>query len=85
MVVDNVENHRESALVTRVHNPLQGNRTAVGILNGKGEHAVVTPVSCAGKLRDRHDFHSSYSDIDQIIKVAKGSLECAFGSERPGV
>src|ERR1700761_8510773 len=50
VVVDDVKNDGEAFRVCGVNECLQGGGTAVGILNGVREDAVVAPVARAGKL-----------------------------------
>src|SRR5438067_114728 len=64
MVVYDVEDRCEAALVARIYKPLECDGTAVRILNGKWKDTVVTPITCTGKLCDRHDFHSGNSAVN---------------------
>src|SRR4030095_13643795 len=78
MVVDDVENDRQADSVTGVDQSLQPWWAAVGILHGKWIDAVVAPISVAGKLPDRHDFHGGDTEIFELLKIANDRVEGAF-------
>ena len=56
MVVDDIEHNRESLLVTGIHKPLQGTRSAIAVLHREREHTVITPIPRSGELGQRHEF-----------------------------
>jgi hypothetical protein len=55
VVVDDVEDHRQVALVRGIHQAPKLLRPAVGAVWSVERHAVVSPVAVPGKLGDRHD------------------------------
>ena len=55
MVVDDVLDHREPALVGLADEGLEGVRAAVGALDREGVGRVVAPRHVAGELGDGHD------------------------------
>ena len=71
VVVDHVQHHGQSALVTRVDQPLQLSRAAIRILHGKRIDAVVAPIAAAGKLRHRHQFDRGHAQVDQAVQLGR--------------
>src|SRR6267142_6470175 len=69
VVVNHVQNHREAASVAGVDEHFQICRAAVGILRGKWINTVVTPVSRAGELRDRHKLDRGDAELGEIIEI----------------
>ena len=68
--------------MTRIHKLLQPGRASIRILNSERECSVVTPVSRAGKLRNRHELDSANSRFGQFIKVWNDSFERSLSRER---
>src|SRR5580704_12623976 len=85
MVVDHVEHDRDSYPMAGIDQALESIAPAVGILNGEGIRAVVSPVSVARKLGDRHYFNSGNSQIFERIQTRNDGIEGALGRERPDV
>src|SRR5579863_1585048 len=61
VVVNNIERHCNSVLMTSVHKPLERVWASVRFLDCKRIHAVVSPVSTPRKLRHGHNFDCSYA------------------------
>src|SRR5438093_11263101 len=64
VVVYDVEDRCEAALVAGIDEPLECDGTTIRILNRKWKDTVVTPITRTGKLCDRHDFHRGNSGVD---------------------
>lgn len=56
MVVDHIQDDSDAMSVTGIDELLQFARTTVGILNGKGEYAIVAPVAISRELVNGHQF-----------------------------
>src|SRR5689334_4302648 len=81
VVINNVEDDGEALLMTGIDELLQANRTAVAALCSVWKHAVVSPVSIAGKLRDGHKFDCGDAELNEIIESRNDRLERAPGRE----
>ena len=58
MVVNHVHHDGQSPRVSRIDEPLQLLRTSIGVLHGKGMHAVVAPVASARETAPRASVRS---------------------------
>ena len=85
VVVDDVEEDHQPALVRRVDQRLQVVGPAVGGIGGEQGGAVVSPVAGARKVGDRHQLDGGDAKIDQIIEFFDAAGERAGGSERADV
>ena len=81
VIVDDVEEHRDAAGVTGIHQAAQAARPAVGGLGGEEVDAVVAPVARAGKLGDRHELERGDAEVRQRREVGDDRLEGAGGRE----
>ena len=85
VVVDHVEQNRESGAVRGIHQPLEPVRAAVRALHRVERHAVVPPVAAAGELGHRHDLHRRHAELAERGKALDDPVERARGSEGPHV
>ncbi len=69
VVVDDVEHHGQTMPVSRIHQPFQSDRAAVGVLRRERIDAVVAPVARAGKLGDRHQLDGRDAEIAERGQV----------------
>src|SRR4051812_30394067 len=85
MVIDDVENDRETAPMTGVDEPLEALRPAVGILRGERLNAVIAPIPSAGKLRYRHQLQRCNAQLFEIIEARHNGIERPLRRERADV
>src|SRR5258708_37771684 len=69
VIVNDIEEHHQVALVRRVNQGLEIVRRAVGTIRCEGQHAVVTPVARSGKIVDRHEFDGGDADSSEAIEI----------------
>src|SRR5436309_9463196 len=82
VVVDHIQDRSQTSLMTDIDQRLEAAGTAVRILNRVGKYAVIAPVSCSWKLRDRHQLNGSNSNTDELVEVWDDGFERSGGSER---
>jgi hypothetical protein len=85
VVVDDVLDHREAALVAGVDEPLVGGRPAVGLLDGVPEDAVVAPVVRAVERVDRQQLDELDAQLDEVVQPLDRRIQRALGRERADV
>src|SRR5882762_2357984 len=85
VVVDDVQCHGEAPRMCGIHQQLQIVRSSVTILNGKGIHAVIAPISRARKLRDRHYLDGGYTKSGKTIECGAQGTDGSFICEGPHV
>ncbi len=85
MVVDHIENHRQAKLMTSVDQAFETPRSAVGILHGEGQHAVVAPVAATGELRHRHQFDGRDAEVFELGEMRHDGVERASAGEGANV
>jgi hypothetical protein len=81
VVVDHVEQHHDAARVRFVHEPLEILRRSIGRVGRERQHAVVTPVARAGKVRHGHDLERRHARAREVVELADGRGEGALGRE----
>ena len=69
VVVDDVEQHHQSARVRCVDQPLEVIRRAIARRRREWQHAVVSPSARPRKRRDGHQLDGRYAELDQIVEV----------------
>ena len=77
MVVDDIDDHRNSMLMGRLHESLECIGPAVNILNGKGMGWIVAPRKVARKLRDWHHFHRIDTQLLKVGQFFNGTIQRA--------
>jgi hypothetical protein len=82
VVIDDIKNAGEALLMTGVDQPLQTCRSPVTILRSEYVDAVVAPISRAGKLPDRHHFHSGDSQLTEGREAGDDGIEGSFRRKR---
>ena len=85
VVVDHVENDRETALMCRIDQRTQVVRSAIDASRRVKQHAVVTPVACPRKIGDRHDLDCCNAEVDQVIELADRRVEGSLRREGANV
>ena len=81
MVVDDVEQHHQPALVRGLDERFQVLRAAVGRIRRIGQDAVVAPVPPARKIADRHDLDRGDAELDEMVELVDRGAERALGRE----
>ncbi len=69
MIVDDVEDHHQAALMGGIDEPLQAFRAAIGAVRRIKQHAVIAPAAFAGELRDGHQLDGGDAEIDQMVEL----------------
>ena len=77
VIVDHVEDNGHALGVAGIDQPLEIIRAAVGVVHGKWVHSVVSPVSTAGKLGDRHEFQGIDAEILEGRQARHYCSKCA--------
>ena len=80
VIVDDVEEHHQPALMGGVDQRLQRVRRSIGALGREGQHAVVAPVAGAGKIADRHQLDGSDAEPGEAVEVGLHAREAATGA-----
>ena len=83
VVVDHVEDRGEAPRVAGVDEALEGVWTAVRVVGGREENAVVSPPVVPRELVDRHDLHCPHAEVHQVVEPLDGGVEGALGREGP--
>jgi hypothetical protein len=81
MVVDHIELHGEAKVVCPIDQSPEIVGVAVCPRRGKEAHAVVSPISCAGKIGDRHDLNDCDADIAKQLEFPRRGRERSLGRE----
>jgi hypothetical protein len=81
VVVNDIEQDRQTERMGRIHERLQIIRLAVGIMRSIVQHAVVTPAPHTGELRDGHDLDRGDSGPGQMRQALDCSAEGALRRE----
>ncbi len=77
VVVDHIENHRQTMAVGRVDQVFELFGRAVGGLRCVKQNPVIAPVTLAGELRQRHQFDSGNTQLDQVFQMLLNLAETA--------
>ena len=64
--------------MTGIDEVLQSGRPAVGIVDGEGEDAVVTPVAPARELGHRHELDGTHPERGEVLELAAAPVEGAI-------
>jgi len=75
MIVDHIQDHGQPPGMAGIHQTFQAINSAVAVLGGKDESTVIPPVAFSGKLGHRHQFHSGYAQLTQVVKAADGVIK----------
>src|SRR5215469_5528353 len=81
MIIDDIEKYRQTPRVARLDKSLQRVRQTILRRRGIEKHAVVTPITGAGKRSDRHQLDRSCAELDDMIEMLDGSGEAAAAGE----
>ncbi len=85
VVVDHIQQNRETLFVRGIHKTLQAIRSSVRLVNGKERHAIVTPTMSAFECRNRHQLNVRDSKFGQVVKLSNRGIERALSGERSNV
>ena len=85
VVVDHVEEDRESAGVAGVHQGLEILRPAVAGLGSEEQHSVVAPAPAAREVGDRHQLERGDPERDQVVELRRDGRVRPLGRERAHV
>ena len=81
VVVDDVQERRESLGMAGVDQPLQALRPAVAVLRRVREHPVVSPVPRPRELGDRHDLDGRDAQLAEVAQPGDDAVERPLGRE----
>src|SRR5205823_1450167 len=85
VVVNHIEHDAERVRMSSVNEALQSVGPAITVLNTVGGNAVISPVACARKSGDWHQFDKRYAQLAQVRQASDSSIECAGGGEGANV
>ncbi len=85
VVVYDVEQHRKTVRVRRRDEVLEIVGRSVAGIGRIEHHAVVAPISRAGKRRDRHQFDRGDAERNEFLELPAGGFIRAFKGERADV
>lgn len=85
VVVDHVQQDRETETVRRVHEALQPLRPAVRFVHRPERHALVPPPVGAGERADRHQRHMGDAEPGQVPEPGRRRVEGALLGVRADV
>ena len=83
VIVDHIEDYRETLSVACVNQPLQSIRPAVGFMRGEEVHSVIPPAPGSGKGVDGHKLHMGDSQVREVVQPVQHSVERPLRAERP--
>src|SRR5690242_1843310 len=81
MIVNDIEQHGQSAGVTGVDEAFESFRSAVSMMRSEQTHAVVTPAVVAGEFVGRHQFDVRNAKLNQMIQLFNCRIKCARRGE----
>src|SRR5579863_2237556 len=82
MVIDHVEEDRESVLMSRINEALQCIRSTVGFMDREKSDPIVAPTVIARECGDGHQFNVRNAQLFEMVEFADGCIERALGRER---
>ena len=85
VVVHDVDDDAEAAVVGGVDEAGQAVGPAVHLLDGRREHTVVAPVAGAGRGVQRHQLDEGDAERGEAVELADGGVERALGREHAHV
>jgi len=85
VVVDDVEEDREPARVTRLDERFQVLGAPVPALGRERQHAVVPPAPAAGEVGERHQLERGDTEVGEVIEPCRGCRQRALRRERADV
>ena len=85
MVVHDILDDAQAALVAGVDEPLVGGGAAIALMDRVPEHAVIAPVVGPVESVDRQDFDEVDSEPDEVIEPCDGRIEGALWGVRADV
>ena len=89
MVVDDVDDHRDTVVVGGLDEALEGIRSAIARLDSEEVRRVVAPRDVTGELERGHDLDRTDPEIAEVRQPPSRVIEIAtpivLGSERPHV
>src|SRR5262249_9792178 len=85
VVIHHIQHHSQAALMTGIDQPFEALRPAIRGLRSKRIDTVVTPVTAARKLRDRHKFQCGNTNVPELVQVWDDSLKRPFRGKRSDV
>ncbi len=78
VIVDNVQQRRETTFVAGVYEGFEIIRRAVGGMRCEEADAVVAPAAAAGKLGNRHELDVGNTEVCEVVQSVDGGEEGAF-------
>ena len=83
VIVDDIEDHHQSALMRGIDQGFQILRPPIAGVRRKEQHAVVTPVPAARKVRDRHEFDRGDAEVGKCVELVDCRAERPSGVNAP--
>ncbi len=80
VIVDHIEKNHQPAQMGRINERLQILRASVTAVGGVPQHAVITPVSAAGKIRERHQFDCCEPPLRRDGRACRSSLDMCLAA-----
>ena len=78
MVVNHIQNHGQTLAVAGVDQTLEGFRTAVAVLHGKGVNPVITPIAIPGELGHGHEFQRGDPQFPEFLQMGDNGGQRSF-------
>jgi hypothetical protein len=85
VIIDDIQNNRDSLPVAGVNEPFEACGSTVGTVDGERIHTIIAPVAITRKLSDGHDFNCRDSQLEQFIEISDDGIKMAFRREGPDV
>src|SRR5215471_2211075 len=82
MIVDDVEKHHQPASMRLVDQHPQIVRPPIGAIRRIEQDPVVTPISAASEVGDRHQFDRGHSGLNHVVELLDRGAKRAAGCER---
>jgi len=81
VVVDDIEEDGEAALVSRIDKAAKGGGASVIGLHGVEANTVIAPVAGTGDGVDGHEFDGGDAEVAEVIEALDGGVEGGSGGE----
>jgi len=85
MVVDDIDNDGDAAAMGGIDETPESVDPAIGVLNGEGKDAVITPVALARTLSKWHQLDRVDAEFEKVIQTRDNAVEILSGRKGSGV
>ena len=79
VVVNDVEQHRDPALVRGLDESLEVVRSSVACVRSVRKGSVIAPVPAALEVADRHDLDGRHPEVREVVQLKSGARKRALG------